>query len=90
MNGRVLSQCNLDELKNEMNMNFGDWQLFRALVRPCAARLIPFESVFNDFCHAVAPSQINTSAPRGFVCLLVEDLVRHKKKKRFNSAKSPR
>ncbi|XP_012678836.2 kinase D-interacting substrate of 220 kDa B isoform X3 [Clupea harengus] len=32
VNGRVLSQCNLDELKNEMNMNFGDWQLFRALV----------------------------------------------------------
>ncbi|XP_077367163.1 kinase D-interacting substrate of 220 kDa B isoform X3 [Festucalex cinctus] len=31
-NGRVLSQCNLDELKNEMNMNFGDWQLFRANV----------------------------------------------------------
>lgn len=32
VNGRVLSQCNLDELKKEMNMNFGDWQLFRAMV----------------------------------------------------------
>ncbi|XP_061667440.1 kinase D-interacting substrate of 220 kDa B [Syngnathoides biaculeatus] len=32
VNGRVLSQCNLDELKKEMNMNFGDWQLFRASV----------------------------------------------------------
>ncbi|KAJ7989157.1 hypothetical protein DPEC_G00316600 [Dallia pectoralis] len=32
VNGRVLSQCNLEELKKEMNMNFGDWQLFRALV----------------------------------------------------------
>lgn len=33
MNGRVLSQCNLDELKKEMNMNFGDWHLFRSMVR---------------------------------------------------------
>lgn len=32
VNGRVLSQCNLDELKKEMNMNFGDWQLFRGIV----------------------------------------------------------
>ncbi|CAB1342731.1 unnamed protein product [Coregonus sp. 'balchen'] len=29
VNGRVLTQCNIDELKNEMKMNFGDWQLFR-------------------------------------------------------------
>ncbi|XP_064783096.1 kinase D-interacting substrate of 220 kDa B-like [Oncorhynchus masou masou] len=32
VNGRVLSQCNLEELKNEMSMNFGDWQLFRGMV----------------------------------------------------------
>ncbi|XP_057716397.1 kinase D-interacting substrate of 220 kDa B isoform X2 [Corythoichthys intestinalis] len=32
INGRVLAQCNLDELKNEMEMNFGDWQLFRGMV----------------------------------------------------------
>ncbi|XP_047244783.1 kinase D-interacting substrate of 220 kDa B isoform X3 [Girardinichthys multiradiatus] len=32
VNGRVLSQCNIDELKREMNMNFGDWQLFRATI----------------------------------------------------------
>uniref|UniRef100_A0A3B5MRJ7 Kinase D-interacting substrate 220b n=1 Tax=Xiphophorus couchianus TaxID=32473 RepID=A0A3B5MRJ7_9TELE len=32
VNGRVLSQCNIDELKKEMNMNFGDWQLFRATI----------------------------------------------------------
>ncbi|KPP65067.1 hypothetical protein Z043_116538 [Scleropages formosus] len=31
-NGRVLSQCNLDELKKEMNMNFGDWHLFKSMV----------------------------------------------------------
>ncbi|TNM95379.1 hypothetical protein fugu_016462 [Takifugu bimaculatus] len=32
VNGRVLSQCNLDDLKKEMEMNFGDWQLFRNMV----------------------------------------------------------
>ncbi|CAN9507998.1 unnamed protein product [Ophioblennius macclurei] len=32
VNGRVLSQCDVDELKKEMNMNFGDWQLFRATI----------------------------------------------------------
>ncbi|XP_068454901.1 kinase D-interacting substrate of 220 kDa B isoform X2 [Clinocottus analis] len=32
VNGRVLSQCDIDELKKEMSMNFGDWQLFRATV----------------------------------------------------------
>lgn len=33
VNGRVLTHCNLDELKREMEMNFGDWQLFRGMVR---------------------------------------------------------
>ncbi|XP_034383070.1 kinase D-interacting substrate of 220 kDa B isoform X4 [Cyclopterus lumpus] len=32
VNGRVLSQCDIDELKKEMSMNFGDWQLFRATI----------------------------------------------------------
>ncbi|XP_064002424.1 kinase D-interacting substrate of 220 kDa isoform X4 [Pogoniulus pusillus] len=32
INGRVLAQCNIDELKKEMNMNFGDWHLFRSMV----------------------------------------------------------
>ncbi|XP_017158522.1 kinase D-interacting substrate of 220 kDa-like [Poecilia reticulata] len=32
INGRVLTHCNLDELKREMDMNFGDWQLFRGMV----------------------------------------------------------
>ncbi|KAM4540675.1 kinase D-interacting substrate of 220 kDa B isoform 1-T2 [Fundulus diaphanus] len=32
INGRVLTHCNLDELKREMEMNFGDWQLFRGMV----------------------------------------------------------
>ncbi|KAG9347359.1 hypothetical protein JZ751_004926 [Albula glossodonta] len=28
----TIKKCNLDELKKEMSMNFGDWQLFRAAV----------------------------------------------------------
>ncbi|XP_053443625.1 kinase D-interacting substrate of 220 kDa isoform X5 [Nycticebus coucang] len=32
INGRVLAQCNIDELKKEMNMNFGDWHLFRTTI----------------------------------------------------------
>uniref|UniRef100_A0A452QX10 Kinase D interacting substrate 220 n=1 Tax=Ursus americanus TaxID=9643 RepID=A0A452QX10_URSAM len=32
INGRVLAQCNIDELKKEMSMNFGDWHLFRSTV----------------------------------------------------------
>ncbi|XP_027766895.1 kinase D-interacting substrate of 220 kDa-like, partial [Empidonax traillii] len=32
INGRVLAQCNIDELKKEMNMNFGDWHLFRTMI----------------------------------------------------------
>uniref|UniRef100_A0A8C4NMJ7 Kinase D-interacting substrate 220a n=1 Tax=Eptatretus burgeri TaxID=7764 RepID=A0A8C4NMJ7_EPTBU len=30
--GRVLTQCNLDELKTEMEMSFGDWQLFKGMI----------------------------------------------------------
>uniref|UniRef100_A0A672ZJP2 Kinase D-interacting substrate of 220 kDa B n=1 Tax=Sphaeramia orbicularis TaxID=375764 RepID=A0A672ZJP2_9TELE len=37
VNGRVLSQCNIDELKKEMSMNFGDWQLFRVLHEEAAS-----------------------------------------------------
>ncbi|CAB1330647.1 unnamed protein product, partial [Coregonus sp. 'balchen'] len=28
----TIKKCNLEELKKEMNMNFGDWQLFRGMV----------------------------------------------------------
>lgn len=41
INGRVLSQCNLDELKKEMEMNFGDWQLFRGMVRLNSSLTLP-------------------------------------------------
>ncbi|KAM5163478.1 kinase D-interacting substrate of 220 kDa isoform 1-T2 [Mantella aurantiaca] len=30
INGRVLVQCSMDELKKEMSMNFGDWHLFKS------------------------------------------------------------
>uniref|UniRef100_A0A8C7IN27 Kinase D-interacting substrate 220b n=1 Tax=Oncorhynchus kisutch TaxID=8019 RepID=A0A8C7IN27_ONCKI len=40
VNGRVLTQCNIDELKNEMKMNFGDWQLFRGTVSTLALTLL--------------------------------------------------
>ncbi|XP_018119490.1 kinase D-interacting substrate of 220 kDa isoform X4 [Xenopus laevis] len=30
INGRVLMQCSVDELKKEMSMNFGDWHLFKS------------------------------------------------------------
>ena len=29
INGRVLMNCQVDELKNVINMNFGDWELFK-------------------------------------------------------------
>ena len=32
INGRVLVACDLDELREAMQMKFGDWQLFRAWV----------------------------------------------------------
>uniref|UniRef100_A0A4W4F8M0 KAP NTPase domain-containing protein n=1 Tax=Electrophorus electricus TaxID=8005 RepID=A0A4W4F8M0_ELEEL len=50
VNGRVLSQCNLDELKKEMNMNFGDWQLFRASV-------MEMRHVESQVLHEEAPSE---------------------------------
>ncbi|XP_018121413.1 kinase D-interacting substrate of 220 kDa isoform X4 [Xenopus laevis] len=33
INGRVLTQCAMDELKKEMNMNFGDWHLFKSALQ---------------------------------------------------------
>uniref|UniRef100_A0A8C5Q898 Kinase D interacting substrate 220 n=1 Tax=Leptobrachium leishanense TaxID=445787 RepID=A0A8C5Q898_9ANUR len=33
INGRVLQQCSMDELKKEMSMNFGDWHLFKSALQ---------------------------------------------------------
>ena len=38
INGFVLKNCELPELKNVLNMNFGDWELFRALVNTLRER----------------------------------------------------
>ncbi|KAK5879551.1 hypothetical protein CesoFtcFv8_022654 [Champsocephalus esox] len=57
VNGRVLTQCNIDELKKEMNMNFGDWQLFRASV-------LEMRSMENQLLQEEAASeQGSTQAP---------------------------
>ena len=32
ISGRVLLNCNLEELKQLVAMNFGDWELFRVAV----------------------------------------------------------
>ncbi|XP_071550191.1 uncharacterized protein Arms isoform X4 [Panulirus ornatus] len=32
INGKVLLHCDLDDLKKVLNMNFGDWELFRVLI----------------------------------------------------------
>ncbi|XP_029107379.1 kinase D-interacting substrate of 220 kDa B isoform X3 [Scleropages formosus] len=55
VNGRVLSQCNLDELKKEMSMNFGDWQLFRGMV-------MELRHTENQVLHEGAPSEPGSSA----------------------------
>jgi hypothetical protein len=47
----VLTQCNIDELKKEMNMNFGDWQLFRATVSPS-----------SDWSSAEAPPPVSSDS----------------------------
>ncbi|CAM4693921.1 unnamed protein product [Leuciscus chuanchicus] len=54
INGRVLSQCNIDELKKEMNMNFGDWQLFRTTV-------LELRIVESQILHEEAPSEQGSS-----------------------------
>ncbi|XP_034152684.1 kinase D-interacting substrate of 220 kDa B isoform X2 [Esox lucius] len=54
VNGRVLTQCNIDELKNEMKMNFGDWQLFRGTV-------LEMRHVESQVLHEEAPSEVGSS-----------------------------
>ncbi|XP_043929183.1 kinase D-interacting substrate of 220 kDa isoform X2 [Protopterus annectens] len=58
INGYVLAQCNTDELKKEMNMNFGDWQLFKTMV--LEMRSLDSQIPQEDPRTAVEPSK-NTS-----------------------------
>ncbi|KAM9354593.1 kinase D-interacting substrate of 220 kDa B isoform 1-T2 [Pholidichthys leucotaenia] len=72
INGRVLTHCNLDELKKEMEMNFGDWQLFRGMV--IEQRHAESHAVLQDESRAaseqgssvnqVEPSRRSGGAPR--------------------------
>ncbi|CAL8296033.1 unnamed protein product [Arctogadus glacialis] len=67
VNGRVLSQCNLDELKKEMEMNFGDWQLFRGMVMEL--RHTESQAVLQDESRAASEQgssvlQVDLPAPR--------------------------
>ncbi|XP_040586764.1 kinase D-interacting substrate of 220 kDa isoform X8 [Mesocricetus auratus] len=59
INGRVLAQCNVDELKKEMNMNFGDWHLFRSMVlemRSVENQVVPEDPRFlNENSSAPVP-----------------------------------
>ncbi|XP_068920897.1 kinase D-interacting substrate of 220 kDa isoform X4 [Petaurus breviceps papuanus] len=59
INGRVLAQCNIDELKKEMNMHFGDWHLFRSVVldmRSAENQSVPEEShVMSDHTDISVP-----------------------------------
>lgn len=59
INGRVLSQCNIDELKKEMAMNFGDWHLFRSMVlemRSVENQVVPEDPRFlNENSSAPVP-----------------------------------
>ncbi|XP_053565687.1 kinase D-interacting substrate of 220 kDa isoform X2 [Bombina bombina] len=41
INGRVLTQCSVEELKKEMNMNFGDWHLFKSALHDLRTSEIP-------------------------------------------------
>ncbi|CAO2604912.1 Kinase D-interacting substrate of 220 kDa [Lemmus lemmus] len=59
INGRVLAQCSVDELKKEMNMNFGDWHLFRSMVlemRSMENQVVPEDPRFlNENSSAPVP-----------------------------------
>lgn len=53
VNGRVLSQCNLDDLKKEMEMNFGDWQLFRNTVRLFSGSYLDLMFLASDLLYII-------------------------------------
>ncbi|XP_017331350.1 kinase D-interacting substrate of 220 kDa B isoform X3 [Ictalurus punctatus] len=73
VNGRVLCQCQLEELKKEMNMNFGDWHLFKAMVleqRQVESQLLQEECVMvseqggSGLVQPEPPPVCSTAAPQ--------------------------
>ncbi|XP_074651491.1 uncharacterized protein LOC141906167 isoform X2 [Tubulanus polymorphus] len=52
LNGFVLSHCDLEELKQVVGMNFGDWQLFRAMILALRERE---EEQMNGIASGIAP-----------------------------------
>ncbi len=38
INGKVLAACDLNELRDAMQMAFGDWQLFKTWIQNARAR----------------------------------------------------
>ncbi|XP_072314243.1 kinase D-interacting substrate of 220 kDa B isoform X1 [Eucyclogobius newberryi] len=71
INGRVLMHCNLDELKKEMGMNFGDWQLFRGMV--VEQRLSESQALLQE--DSRAPSEQGSSVVHPAVRELKEPCV---------------
>ncbi|KAJ3613827.1 hypothetical protein NHX12_020073, partial [Muraenolepis orangiensis] len=63
VNGRVLSQCSLDDLKKEMEMNFGDWQLFRGMVLELRHSESQCQAALQE--ESCAPREIPVSRPSG-------------------------
>ncbi|KAB0794943.1 hypothetical protein PPYR_11782 [Photinus pyralis] len=66
INGRVLLHCDLSELKKLLNMNFGDWEMFRVLI--VSLREHEMTTVVrhdeNKHVRAPAPKQQATVPPR--------------------------
>ncbi|KAJ9575075.1 hypothetical protein L9F63_007736, partial [Diploptera punctata] len=68
INGRVLLHCNLDELKKVLQMNFGDWELFRMLIvslREQELCVISHQEELNaKNVRFAVPSNVPTSQPQ--------------------------
>ncbi|XP_077984408.1 uncharacterized protein LOC144439038 [Glandiceps talaboti] len=85
INGHVLLQCDLDELKRVLGMTFGDWQLFRAMVLRlreqetmrcgdfCDANLVTTPQIMQDV-DEVEDGHLQVPGPDSFLNLSYEEL----------------
>ena len=62
INGKVLSFCNLDELKLELKMTFGDWQMFKNWVQTkrFEQQKLSLRKNFKSVTSTSIPSKVNT------------------------------